>query len=66
MFIARFNIDFAWTSDITLRAGKATCIRSGNVAQGIFGPRNEHREGNSQNTSAEDTTPSGKVYRCML
>ena len=57
--IERFNLDFAWDSAITLRSVKAACSRSDSVAQGTLGPRNERNEGNSQNTSADGTTPSG-------
>ena len=56
--IARFNLDFAWDSPITLRAVKAACARSASVVLGTLGPRNERSEGNSPNTSADSTTRS--------
>ena len=56
--MARFNLDFAWESSITLRAVRAPCARSASLALGILCPRNERSEGNSPNTSAEGTSPS--------
>ena len=54
--MARFNLDFAWASAIILRAVRAAFAPSASV---VLCPRNERREGNSPNTSAEGTTPSG-------
>ena len=57
--MARFNLDFAWVPAITLRAVRSACDRSANVALGTLDPRNERREGNPPNASAEGTTPLG-------
>ena len=53
------TLTFAWASAIALRAVRTDCARSTNVALGTLGPRNERREENSPNTSAEATNPSG-------
>ena len=53
------NLDFAWASAITLRAVRYAFVRSASIALDTLGSRNEHREGNSMYTSAEDTNPSG-------
>ena len=58
--MARFNLDFAWASSITLRAVRASNYRSASVVQGTLGRRNEHSERNSPNTRAEGTTPLGQ------
>ena len=42
-------------SGITLRSVRAACEHSESVALGTLGTINEHREGNSPNTSAEGT-----------
>ena len=54
---ARLSLDFAFASAIILRAVRAACARSANVAREILGLRNDRSERNSLNTSAEDTTP---------
>ena len=59
MFVARFKLDFAWASAITLRAVRATCARSASVVLSTLGPRNQQSEGNSPNTNAEGTILSG-------
>ena len=59
MFDRMFHADFAWASDISLRAVRVTCSRSSSVALGTLGPKNECSEGNSPNTSAAGTTPLG-------
>ena len=57
--MARFNLDFAWVSAITLRAIRAACARSASVALSTLGPRSERSKENSPNTCAEGTTSSG-------
>ena len=48
----RFNPDFSWASDITLRSVRAACARLASVALGTLDPRNEHSDGNSPILSA--------------
>ena len=55
----RFNLDFPRDSALTLHAVRAVCARSASVPLGTLDPKNERSEGNSPNTSAEGTTPSG-------
>ena len=59
--MARFNLDYAWASSLTLRAVRAACFSSASVVLGTLGARNERNEGNSANTRAEGTTPSGPI-----
>ena len=52
---ARFSLDCACASAMTIRAVRVACARSANVARGILGPRKNWSEGNSPNTSLEGT-----------
>ena len=57
--MARFYLDLAWDSPITIRAVRAGCSSLASVALGTLGPSNDRIEGSYPNTSAKRTTPSG-------